>query len=253
MEARIGEPAKSLSQLPAAFAPFVGLAGRHDLGQIHARETGKRARFRKRALDVDFTRHQAAALRALLTQEASELARVDVRDRGDAVRYEVLAERPAGAPVREKRRNVAHHQPGGVHARGFLVLGVDAGVADMRVRERDDLAAVGGIREDFLVAGHRGVEDDLSGGAAARAGRAAAEHRPVGEDEEGGLERGHGLLHSGGRRKKAGGTRASPARLEKKLYASCALLYSRRYALSSTRRAFRSAVATAMVLFSHSR
>ena len=42
------------------------------------------------------------------------------------------------------------------------VLGVDAVVADQRVGHRDDLAAVGGIGEDLLVAGHGGVEADLA-------------------------------------------------------------------------------------------
>src|SRR5207249_1124610 len=47
-----------------------------------------------------------------------------------------------------------------------------------------ELAAVGRIGEDLLVAGDRRVEDHLAHGSAARADRAAAKHRPVGEDEK---------------------------------------------------------------------
>ena len=39
----------------------------------------------------------------------------------------------------------------------------DAVVADQRVGEDDDLAGVGGVGDRLLVAGHRGVEDDLAG------------------------------------------------------------------------------------------
>ena len=42
------------------------------------------------------------------------------------------------------------------------VLGVDAVVADERVGHRDDLAGVGRVGEDFLIAGHGGVEHDFA-------------------------------------------------------------------------------------------
>jgi hypothetical protein len=44
---------------------------------------------------------------------------------------------------------------------GLLVLGVRAVVPDERVGHRDDLARVRGVGKDLLVAGHRGIEDDL--------------------------------------------------------------------------------------------
>jgi hypothetical protein len=81
-----------------------------------------------------------------------------------------------------------------MHAVRLLVLAVDAGVADVRVRERDDLAAVGGIGEDLLVARHRRVEHHFAGGQPARADGAARKRGPVGKDEDGGFERWHGKL-----------------------------------------------------------
>ena len=66
------------------------------------------------------------------------------------------------APARRAQRQVADHQAGGVDPRRLLVLGVHAGVADVRVGQRDDLPAVGGIGEDLLVAGHGGVEHHLA-------------------------------------------------------------------------------------------
>ena len=67
-------------------------------------------------------------------------------------------------------------------------------IADMRVGQRDDLAAVRRIGEDLLVPGHRRIEDDLARGEAARADGAARKHRPVGKDEDGGIEHWHGKL-----------------------------------------------------------
>ena len=55
----------------------------------------------------------------------------------------------------------------------------------MRGGERHDLAGVAGIGEDLLVAGHAGIEADLSCGDPGSADRPAAEHGAVGEEEEG--------------------------------------------------------------------
>ena len=54
----------------------------------------------------------------------------------------------------------------------------------MRESEGDELPGVGGIGEDFLVAGHRGVEADLADRLAFRAEAEALQHGPVGKHEE---------------------------------------------------------------------
>ena len=53
----------------------------------------------------------------------------------------------------------------------------DPVVADQRVGEDDDLAGVGGVGDRLLVAGHRGVEDDLAGDRARRAPQASPSSR----------------------------------------------------------------------------
>ena len=58
---------------------------------------------------------------------------------------------------------VAHDDAAGVDAVGLHRRGRDAVVADQRIGEDDDLARVGGVGDRLLVAGHRGVEDDLAG------------------------------------------------------------------------------------------
>ena len=54
----------------------------------------------------------------------------------------------------------------------------------MREGEGDELPGIGGIGEDFLIAGHRGVEADLADRVALGAKAEAFEHGAVGEHEE---------------------------------------------------------------------
>ena len=74
----------------------------------------------------------------------------------------------------------------GRHVDGLDVLVVGADIADMREGEGDDLPGIGGVGEDFLVAGHRGVEADFADRVAGGAEAEAFENGAVGEHEEGG-------------------------------------------------------------------
>ena len=65
----------------------------------------------------------------------------------------------------------------------FHVFGVDAVVADLRIGHGDDLATIAGIGEDFLVAGHRGVETDLAVDLAEGAEGRSGEDRAVFQGE----------------------------------------------------------------------
>ena len=46
--------------------------------------------------------------------------------------------------------------------RGFVIGTAGAVIADLWVCEDDDLAGIGGIGEDFLIAGDRGIEDNFA-------------------------------------------------------------------------------------------
>ena len=80
------------------------------------------------------------------------------------------------------------------HVHRFDVLVVGADVADMREGEGDELPGIGGIGEDLLIAGHRGVEADFADGLAFGAEAKAFEHRAIGEHEE----RGRLVVRPGG-------------------------------------------------------
>ena len=71
--------------------------------------------------------------------------------------------------------------PGGVNARGLLVRGVDPHIADLRLGEGDQLAAIGRICEDLLVARYGGVENDLPHRRAGGADGAAVKQAAIGK------------------------------------------------------------------------
>ena len=66
----------------------------------------------------------------------------------------------------------------------FLVVRIRAVVADLRIRENDDLAGVGRIGEDLLVAGDGGVEDNFAQAIFWRTKALALEDRPVLQGED---------------------------------------------------------------------
>src|SRR3546814_13073759 len=70
------------------------------------------------------------------------------------------------------------------------ILRVRANIADMGKGEGDDLPRIAGVGQDFLIAGHRGVDADLADPRAGRAIALSPAHRPVGEDKDAGGARG---------------------------------------------------------------
>ena len=61
----------------------------------------------------------------------------------------------------------------------FDVFEVDAGIANVWIREGDNLAAVAGIGQDFLIAGHCRVENYFTDGMTGRADGKTAKNRSV--------------------------------------------------------------------------
>lgn len=72
---------------------------------------------------------------------------------------------------------------------GFLVVEIGADVADVRIRQANDLAGIAGVGENFLITGEAGIENDFAAAARDGAGRAAAKNAPVFQREDGGSVR----------------------------------------------------------------
>src|SRR5690606_30957251 len=142
----------------------------------------------QRGLDVDaLAGHQRAVLGAALAQQAGELAGVDAGDGDHAAGGQPILQRRLAAPVAGTSRHVAHDQAGRPDLGGLVVLPGAAGVADMGIGQGDQLARIGRIGHDLLVAGHGGVEHHFAHGQATGAYGFALEHGAVFEDEDCGM------------------------------------------------------------------
>ena len=72
---------------------------------------------------------------------------------------------------------------------GFDIFVVGADIADMGKGEGDDLRGVGRVGENFLIAGHGGVEADFADRVAQRAERQTPSiTSPLGENEHAGVD-----------------------------------------------------------------
>ena len=77
-------------------------------------------------------------------------------------------------------------QAGRENAARFHVFVIHPVVADMRVGQGDDLLAITGIGQDFLVTGHGGVENHFTDGVARSAYGMTGEYSAVCECQDGG-------------------------------------------------------------------
>src|SRR3546814_12240115 len=109
-----------------------------------------------------------------------------------------VVEVPRGAVVRRvgdvAPENAAERGGG----RALQVAGVGADDADMREGEGDDLAGLGRVGQDLLVAAPRGVEADIADTRARCAQAPPPEHRALSQDTGGGGAR--AARDGGGRR-----------------------------------------------------
>jgi hypothetical protein len=146
-----------LVEAPFGLRPLVRAFRGDDLREIHSRQTRERARQFERFRFV-VAGEDAAVLRALVTQDARELAGIDVGDRDNTLVSQILRQGFFGAKIRCKHGQITNDQAGGMDFRGFNVLGIHTDIADVRIRQRDDLLGVARIGQDFLITGDRGVE-----------------------------------------------------------------------------------------------
>ena len=191
VELRLGLPAKTLFPGPWRLVPGEALGGSDHRHQVHAFEARPFARLFLQAVQVELAvlgvgdhgvRH------ALGADQRGQRAGVDAGEADDAAGAQPLVEMFGGAVVRgigdggaqdhaARARRRRH-----VHRLDVFVVGAD--IADMREGEGDELPGIGGIGEDLLIAGHRGVEADLADGVAFRAEAKTFQHGTVGKHEE---------------------------------------------------------------------
>ena len=140
-----------------------------------------------RALDGflvrNFLRGNKSVHRAAHAEFFGQRPRVNALDARNAVLLQIFRQRKIRAPVADDRREFADDKSGHVRPPRFHVHRVDAVIADERIGHRDNLAFVGRVGENFLVAGHGGVETDLAAGGRARAKALSVKNRTVFEGQ----------------------------------------------------------------------
>jgi len=105
----------------------------------------------------------------------------------------------------------AYDQAAGVDPGRFLVLGGNAGVADMGIGQGDKLLIIGGIGKDFLVTGHGRVENDFPLGPAVRADGLSVKQAAVFQGQQGCMMGQYSLQVSSTGRVMASGGKSRPA------------------------------------------
>ena len=147
-----GAPAlRRLLRPKAALVPLVRHVCGDILCQVHPLQAGEFASGPDGLLRVRAGAGQdATALGALVPDDSRELARVDIGDRDGFAAAQVVVQTLLRAPVADGHGEIADDQAGGVDPGGLEIRDVGAGVADMGIGQRDDLAKIGGIVEDLL-------------------------------------------------------------------------------------------------------
>ena len=92
-----------------------------------------RTRLGDQLLDIGFHGRNHAAHHAVVSQMAHEAAGVDVRKHRNLELLEIFFGYLLRAPIRADLRKLAHDQAFNVRARAFVVFGVGAVVADLRI------------------------------------------------------------------------------------------------------------------------
>ena len=138
-----------------------------------------------------FLGRNEAFQRAANAKACGQRPRVNSLDARNAVFIQIFGQRRIRSPVADHGREFTNHKTRHVRPPRFHVLVVHSVIADQRISHGYNLPFVGRVGEDFLVAGHRGVETNLPARRDARAKTFAVIYRAVFE----GQNRFHRCLH----------------------------------------------------------
>ena len=133
---------------------------------------------------VFFDGGEDAAHDAAGAEMADEGAGIEIGNDGDAGVGEEAVGFLVGAPVAGDAGEFADGEAFDVGFGGFVIGGAGAVIADLRVGENDDLAGIGGVGEDFLIAGDSGIEDYFAGAFGGRTKAPALEDGAVFQGED---------------------------------------------------------------------
>jgi hypothetical protein len=142
-------------------APFVGLLAGNCLHPIASFHAGRSPGFfdqRRRGKIPGGEDPPHGSCRAKVLGQGP---RVDPFDSHDSAAAQIIAQAALGPPVTRESAVLLHHEPLHMRMEGFQVFLIHPGISDQGVRHGHNLAFVGRIGENLLIAGHGGVEDHL--------------------------------------------------------------------------------------------
>ena len=130
-----------------------------------------------------------AVRHALFADAGGQSAGIDAGEADNIAGFQPLVEMPGRAVVgglgHRFLDDAADDAGRGREVRRLDIVVIGADIADMREGEGDDLPGVGRIGEDFLVAGHGGVEADFAHRFALGTDADALDHRAIGQHQKG--------------------------------------------------------------------
>ena len=144
--------------------PEIGLLAGHKRDQVPSHETRIGPDLVEQEPGVVRFRGEDALHGPGKADPAGECPRVDSLDAELLVLLEEFLEGLARPPVAGEGLILLDDESLEVDLRRFHILGVDPVAADEGIGHRHDLLFIGGIGQDFLVARHSRVEDDLAHG-----------------------------------------------------------------------------------------
>ena len=165
-QGRLGFLAIALVPGPRRLAPFVGLARGDLLGEVEAFQAGKALRLLEQRIAIAASPPPALAITPCgMPFSRIRLVSARVSMPATAGMLCVFSQRSSAgqaAIIGGMLGIGAHDQAAHRRREGLDVFVIGADDADMGKGEGDDLPGIGGIGEDLLIAGHRGVEADLA-------------------------------------------------------------------------------------------
>ncbi len=167
------------------------LAGRGDLGEVETFEATPGLCIRLQLFDVEDAVRivgDDAVRHAVFADPGGQRAGIDAAQADDAAGLQPLVEMLGGTVARRigdigLEDDADGTVPGG-RRQIFDVFLIRADIADVREGEGDDLAEVGGVRQDLLVTRKRRVEADFGLDLAGRADALAFDHGAIGKNEK---------------------------------------------------------------------
>ena len=138
----------------------------HHVAAVKARPGARRCQQLVRACAAG---RQRGFHRPCITQGARQVACVHAADSRHTMHRQPLRQRRRRAPIGYVRAQRTHHHRRHLRRRRFVVLRVDANVADVRSGEQNRLPAVGRVGQNLLVTGHAGIEHQLENSVSRRA------------------------------------------------------------------------------------